>query len=195
MNYLAHLYLAEDSPESLVGNLLADFIRGNELSQYSDPIRKGIALHRKVDAFTDSHPVVLEGKRLVSPANRRYAGVLLDVFYDHFLARHWTDYASEPLDRFTRRIYALLEGYDGVLPESFRRMAARMAAEDWLASYAEPSGIDGTLKRIAARLPRETGLGSAVEELASHYEGFECGFRTFFPQLAAYAATLRGEPA
>src|ERR1051325_10142199 len=104
MNYLAHLFLAEDDPESLLGNLLGDFVKGAKKDDYPDSIRRGIELHRKVDRFTDAHRVVRSSLSLISPARRRFAGVLVDIFYDHLLAKDWQIYSSVPLATFSQKV-------------------------------------------------------------------------------------------
>src|SRR6476469_1163611 len=110
MNYLAHLYLADNSPESILGNLLGDFVKCQAaFNIYPIAIKKGIQLHRQVDAYTDSHAVVRESKKLISNINKRYAGIIIDVFYDHFLAKNWLTYSSIPLNEFAANVYAILQ--------------------------------------------------------------------------------------
>jgi acyl carrier protein phosphodiesterase len=183
VNYLAHLYLAGDAPEALIGNLMGDFARGSMLEGYSEGIREGIRLHRKIDAYTDTHPVVIESKRRISPANRRYAGILIDVFYDHFLARDWETYSPLPLADFTAGVYDLLRDRLDHLPEPLQRLAPRMIAEDWLTSYAELPGIEQALRRVARRLKRENQLPTATVELEAHYNALAGDFARFFPDL------------
>lgn len=186
MNYLGHLYLADGTPESLLGNLLGDFLKGVSLEQFPDPVRRGIQQHLRVDAFTDSHPLFRRSRARVQPPHRRYAGVLVDVFYDHFLARHWHEYSPVPLPTFAGEFYTVLEAHQALLPEPLRRMAPRMAAEDWLCSYARLDGIDRTLRRLSRRLSRENGLGEAIVELEREYAALETDFRGFFPDLIAH---------
>lgn len=191
MNYLAHLYLADDSPESIVGNLLGDFLKGHGTEGYCDEIKKGIRLHKNVDTYTDSHPIVRESKRLISPVNRRYAGILIDVFYDHFLAKNWLTYSSVSLHGFTVKVYDILQSYQAILPDSLKRGLPHIIKRNLLMSYAEISGISFALQRISLRLKRENNLGRAVEELTTNYECFELNFDLFFPELIDYVKTLR----
>src|SRR6476661_6124760 len=118
MNYLAHLFLSEGTPESLIGNLLGDFVKGTPVNLYPEEIRKGIDLHRKVDSYTDSHAIVRSSKSLVCADRRRFAGVLIDVFYDHFLAKNWLEYSEIPLRDFSRHVYKILQDNRDILPES-----------------------------------------------------------------------------
>ena len=191
MNYLAHLYLADDSPESILGNLLGDFLKGQGTEGYSDEIKKGIRLHKNVDIYTDLHPVVRESKRLISPVNRRYAGILIDVFYDHFLAKNWLTYSSVSLPEFTVKVYDILQSYQGILPNSLKRGLPHIIQGNLLMSYADISGISFAVKRLSLRLKRENNLGVAIEELTANYECFEFNFSRFFPELIDYVKTLR----
>lgn len=191
MNYLAHLYLADDSPESILGNLLGDFIKGQGTEGYCDEIRKGIRLHKNVDTYTDSHPIVRESKRLISPLNRRYAGILIDVFYDHFLAKNWLSYSSVSLQEFTVKVYDILQSYQAILPDSLKRGLPHIITRNLLMSYADISGISIALHRLSLRLKRENNLGRAIEDLTANYEGFEVKFNLFFPELIDYVKTLR----
>lgn len=191
MNYLAHLYLADDSPESIVGNLLGDFLKGHGTENYCDEIKKGIRLHKKVDTYTDLHPIVRESKRLISPVNRRYAGILVDVFYDHFLAKNWLKYSSVSLHSFTVKVYDILQSYQAILPDSLKRGLPHIIKRNLLMSYAEVSGISFALQRLSLRLKRENNLGRAVEELTANYECLEFNFGLFFPELIDYVKTLR----
>ena len=109
MNYLAHLYLSEPNEEAWLGSLLGDFVKGPLDGRYNDDITRAIALHRKIDSFTDAHPVVLQSKSRVSAGRRRYAGIMIDMFYDHFLAKYWHEFQDEPLGEFSARIYAILD--------------------------------------------------------------------------------------
>ena len=186
MNYLAHLYLAEDSPESLLGNLLGDFVKGRDIELYSDEIKKGIKFHRNVDLYTDSHPIFRDSKRLISPVNRRYAGLLIDVFYDHFLAKNWLDFSLVNLKEFVLKVYGVLQAYEAILPEKLKGLLPHIIQRNLLMSYAEISGIDAALKRLSLRVKRENNIGIASEELINNYRQLELNFNKFFPELIDY---------
>lgn len=183
MNYLAHLYLADNTPQSLLGNLLGDFLKGARVEDFPLEIQAGIRRHFQVDVFTDAHPVPLESRRRIAPPQRRFGGVLVDVFYDHFLARHWREFSPEPLDAFTARTYAALGSQEALLPERLRHALPRMREEDWLGSYREVDGVRNTLRGLARRLRREHDLAAGAEELVRHYAELEADFRLFFPDL------------
>lgn len=191
MNYLAHLRLSPPEPDWWVGSLLADFSRGVDLTAFSPAVRKAVTLHFRLDAFTDAHPVVRESKARIRPPHRRYAGVLVDVFYDHFLARLWEDYSEVPLATFASRVYAALAEREALLPERMRRACAAMISDDWLRSYCEVSGIDAALRRMSRRLTRENHLDTGAEALRAEYEALEDDFRRFFPEALRCAADLR----
>jgi len=191
MNYLAHLYLAGDSQESILGNFLGDFVKGSAIHCYSQGIQQGIKQHRKIDAFTDSHPVFIDSKRLISQSNRRYAGILVDIFYDHFLATQWETYSAIPLNKFTIEFYKLLEDSENILPESLKRVLPRLKHENWLMSYGDVQGINQTFHRLALRIKRENNVKDAVKDLTYNYQYFKSNFKEFFFDLMAYNQTLK----
>ena len=187
MNYLAHLYLSEPTEEAWLGSLLGDFVKGPLDGRYGADITRAIALHRKIDSFTDAHPVVLQSKSRISPARRRYAGIMIDMFYDHFLAKYWHEFQDEPLGEFSARIYAMLGQRHTLLPERLQQMAPNMAQWNWLASYADVGSIHTALDRIGRRLKRENRLLNSADELVEHYGEFESDFRAFIPQVRQFA--------
>jgi acyl carrier protein phosphodiesterase len=190
MNYLAHTLLSRHSPEAILGSLLGDFVKANADADYSDAVKEAIRTHRSIDRFTDSHATTLASRSLISPARRRFAPVMVDVFYDHFLARHWNDYCDVPLARFASTVYDVLYAYRDRLPPRMQMVAARMRMDDWLVAYADIAGMDAAINGIARRLkrfPRAAVLHGGAEELARHYETMERNFRDFFPALQRHA--------
>ena len=195
MNYLAHTYLAGDSEESVVGNMLGDFVKGRIGSEFPPGIADGIRAHRKIDAYTDSHERVLGCKRLVSPERRRFSGIIVDLAFDHLLAVNWRDYSELPLGEFIERTYGILGRNSYLMPQRPRQVLQVMIEEDWLGSYRELEGIGLALDRIAIRLKRKFGrensLPGAAEEIARNYGALEDNFRVFFPELISFARDLR----
>ena len=187
MNYLAHLYLSEPSEDAWLGSLLGDFVKGPMDGRYSADITRGIVLHRKIDTFTDAHPVVLQSKSRISTQRRRYAGIMIDMFYDHFLAKYWHEFHAQPLGAFTARIYAILERRHAILPERLQQMAPKMAQWHWLESYADTGSIRTALDRLGQRLTRENRLLDSADELTEHYARLETDFREFLPQVREFA--------
>ncbi|MDJ0741588.1 MAG: ACP phosphodiesterase [Gammaproteobacteria bacterium] len=186
MNYLAHLLLSDPDPESLVGSLMGDFVKGRVDAALPPALRRAIILHRRIDSYTDAHAGVRRSRCRVSPAYRRYAGILVDLFYDHVLARRWSDYADVPLEVFARRVHAALRRHHADLPARMQHSMAYLVGNDLLLSYRGVAGIGRALHGIERRLKRPSGLGAAVAELQRDYAGFADDFALFFPQLQAY---------
>ena len=186
MNYLAHLYLAGPEPDALLGSLMGDFVKG-PVRGYPPAIEQALILHRRIDSFTDMHPRVKESRARISLARRRFAGIMLDVFYDHYLACNWADYSSEPLHDFTRRIYDLLRAQHARLPWRLQAIAPRMAETDWLGSYRHVEAVHLALDRMSRRLKRQNRLAGAGVELEANYAALEKDFRVFFPDVVRFA--------
>lgn len=188
MNFLAHLFLGPKDPEQALGSLLGDFVRG-PVARLDLPqgVREGIWLHRRIDSFTDAHPLVLRSRERVSPLRRRYAGIMIDMFYDHLLARHWSAFSDQPLELFTRDIYAVLLEQQAVIPERAWLTIRRMAEQDWLSSYARLTSLHQALDNISLRLKRSNPLPGSAIELERDYAGFEADFLAYMPQVMAYA--------
>jgi acyl carrier protein phosphodiesterase len=187
VNFLAHAFLARHDVDVMLGSLMGDFVKGPLAQQYPSAIRHGLVLHRRIDTFTDAHEIVARSRARIGPQRRRYAGILIDLFYDHFLALHWDDYSSEALDAFTGTVYRTLLARIPELPERLQRIAPNMARTDWLGSYRETQAIGYALERIGTRLSRGNALLGSQEELDANYAGFEADFRAFFPEVMAFA--------
>jgi acyl carrier protein phosphodiesterase len=190
MNYLAHLHLGGDQPAQLLGSLYGDFVKGWLSGQWPPEIEAAIRLHRRIDAFTDSHPLLAESRARFPQARRRYAGILLDVFFDHCLARHWHDYAAEPLAQFSGRVYQVLL-QEPQLPGRLALIAPRMAAQDWLGSYGEFAVLQQVLVGMQRRLSHPERLDGALDELERLYDPLLADFREFYPQLQTFAEQQR----
>jgi len=187
MNFLAHAFLARDDADLMLGSLMGDFVKGPLDDRYGPAITRGLILHRSVDTYTDSHALVARSRARVGPARRRYAGILVDLFYDHYLARNWSEYTTVPLDRFTDSVYANLLTRSHLLPERPQRIAPHMARTDWLGSYRDTAAVGEALDRIGSRLKRGNGLLGSVEDLVENYAGLEQDFRAFFPEAMRFA--------
>lgn len=186
MNYLAHLYLAGSDPESVLGSLMGDFVKGRVDPARSPALRHAIMQHRRIDSFTDSHPLVKRSKQRISPDFRRYAGILVDVFYDHFLAAEWRCYAEEPLEEFARHVYEQVSRNIQTLPPRMQISMRYMVANDLLSTYRTVDGIGRALRGIETRLRRPSHLGEAATELESAYLALRDDFTDFFPQLIRF---------
>ncbi|KJK04398.1 MULTISPECIES: ACP phosphodiesterase [Pseudomonas] len=186
MNYLAHLHLGGQQPEQLLGSLYGDFVKGPLGGRYPLALEAAIRLHRQIDVFTDSHPLVLQSLGRFPKARRRYAGIILDVFFDHCLALHWQDYADQPLAQFTGRVYQVLAAQEA-LPGRLAQIAPYMAADDWLGAYREFAVLDQVFRGIARRLSRPEGMDGALELVDALYAPLLEDFRAFYPELQAFA--------
>ena len=190
MNYTAHLFLAEPTDEHRVGSLLADFTVGPLkilCKRYSADIVSGIAHHRTVDRFTDTHETVLSAVDALAPDFGLYASIVTDVAFDHFLLKHWRRYTDESADRFLDGVYRSLAAVSGDFPERFVQVVDGLVERRWLASYIDLESTAYALKRIGMRFSRPTPLADALPGLRRSYPTLERTFLTFFPDLLTYA--------
>ncbi|ALS97616.1 ACP phosphodiesterase [Lacimicrobium alkaliphilum] len=183
MNYLAHLFLARPNPPSRMGNLLGDFCKGVDLSCYPQPVLEGLENHRLVDRFTDSHPLVKRAKRRFSPERRRFAGIAMDVLFDHFLLRHWQNYSDLEPQRFFQLTYSHLDQALPDMPPRMQKVVASMLEHNWLLQYQTLDGVGYALDRIAGRIRFANRFWGSIEEIEAHYAEFEQCFEHFFPAL------------
>lgn len=190
MNFLAHIFLSGDQPKRMVGNFIGDFVKGkNALKDFDSEILEGIELHRTIDAFTDSHPIVSQSKNRLRPKYRHYSGVIVDVFYDHYLAAEWSSFHSSPLETFADASYRILENHHEILPEGVRRMLPYMVRGNWLLNYAKVEGVDRALTGMARRTPYVSKMDEARNDLITHYDEFKNEFLEFFPHLVQHCKT------
>ncbi|MBL7844908.1 MAG: DUF479 domain-containing protein [Cyclobacteriaceae bacterium] len=188
MNFLAHISLSGDNPKIMVGNFIGDFVKGrNLLEQFEPEIARGIALHRAIDEFTDSHPIVTVSKNRLRPTYRHYSAVIVDMFYDHLLAKNWEQYYTDFLPDFAERSYHTLEKFHHILPEGVKFMLPYMTKGNWLVNYARMEGIERALTGMARRSKHESKMELAVEDLKKNYADFTQEFSIFYPQLQAFS--------
>ena len=194
MNYLAHAYLAETNDRFQIGNLIADFVKGSAAKSYDGKIAAGIIFHRRVDTFADGHDMTIASRRLFAPERRRTAGVVLDICYDHFLAKNWHRYADIELAEFVGRVYDLLQSHLDQLPERFRQVFPRMIEQNWLASYGSLEGVEVALARMSRRLSGNIRLDDAMVDISANYGALEGNFSAFFPDLIEFARNYLQDP-
>ncbi len=187
MNFLAHIYLSGDDELITLGNFMADGIKGKQYKKYSPQLKKGILLHRSIDTFTDAHPIVKQSTRRLHAKYSHYSGVIVDILYDHFLAKNWQNYSKVPLEKFVSDFYDSLDRHYDVLTNSIQHMIPHMIADNWLLSYAEVSGIATVLYNMNRRTRNRSRMDRAVEDLKLHYVDFETEFTLFFKELRAFA--------
>lgn len=193
MNFLAHAYLSGNDENIIVGNFIADHVKGKAIEKYPDGIRKGIELHRRIDAFTDTHPTVKKSKARLRHRYGKYSGVIVDMYFDHFLAKNWKDYSDQPLKQFTSGIYKVMMRHFLILPPKTRRILPFMMADDWMAGYAYIEGLNLALTGMSRRTNFDSGMEHAVEALKADYENFLIEFRMFFEELKSDVASFFSE--
>jgi len=184
MNFLAHLYLSGDNPKVKVGNFIGDFIKGkNLIERFDKDIAKGIALHREIDWFTDKHSVVKQSKDRLRPKYRHYSGVIVDIFYDHFLAKNWDKYSESLLPDYAEECYSIIQQHEATLPEEVKYMMPYMINGNWLVNYSKLEGIQKALSGMARRTRFESKMEESVADLRENYDDFKNEFEIFFPDL------------
>jgi acyl carrier protein phosphodiesterase len=187
MNWLAHILLSEPNVENRLGNLLGDLVKGKDLDGLSSNLRQGVSRHYAIDKFTDSHPIVKISKKRIDKDYTKFAGILIDVFYDHLLAKNWTTYSDIIFADFTKEIYESFQKYSGEIPPSARQIIGYMVNGDWLNSYQHLSGVENALNRIDYRIRARMGdrikLVDAMPILDREYIALERDFHSFFPEL------------
>ena len=194
MNYLAHILLAPDDSEAQLGALLGDFVKVPSVETYGPTMNREILLHRKIDSFTDSHALVLAQKALFRRETRRFAGILLDVYYDHLLARDWANFCARPLHEFVQRFYAGAANFRAVFPHDFSYAFDRMVADNWLESYREFAGVEQALRRIGKRVPKFAGpLSEGLVDLSTNERDISRTFPEFFASLMRFAGEKRSD--
>ncbi len=225
MNFLAHLYLADPTPASMIGNLLPDLVPGPLNRGVQAQLRTGVDSrlhtvghrgehrggspgldpgvlagainHKRVDAFTDTHPVFARSRARLRPRHGRYSAILTDMFYDHVLAKHWNRYHDQPLDEFIDRAYTAMSEHTHLMPEPMAAITGRMIEQDWLRSYSTADGMRRILTmmsvRFSERLARSVELEHAVEDLQRHGDDFTDDFHEFFPELTDYVRRVKSQ--
>ena len=187
MNFLAHLYLSEQNTNILIGNFIADHIPGNQFSHFHPEIQQGIKLHRAIDTFTDSHPIVRQSKRRLHNRYKHYKGVIIDIFYDHYLAKNWERYSEIPLDVYVQSVYNLLEKESAILPEKTKHLLPYMIQFDWLYNYQFTEGIEQVLNGMNRRTKGISQMNLATKDLIEHGIEFEKDFQLFFEDLRIFS--------
>jgi len=191
MNFLAHLHLSGDRPLVIVGNFMADAVKGRDLERFPEEVRQGIRLHRAIDHYTDNHPLPRAGRERVRAQAGRYSGVVMDLFYDHLLAAHWKEVRTEPLNAFAVRMYAILSEQASLMEGRPARMLPHMISGDWLSGYATLEGIGDALRGLSRRAPQGHVMAGAEAVLKEHYAIYHEEFLRFLRDVERETAPLR----
>ena len=186
MNYLAHIYLSGESEEIKVGNFIGDFVKGNQHQQFPQQVAFGILLHRRIDSFTDHHPAVIQCIQLLRPGYGKYAGIVTDVFFDHFLAFNWQDYSLDTLPQFTKNAHAIFLSNFGLLPLRVKQVLPFLIYHKRLESYANQENMLTVLEIMSRHTSLPANAQWAMQILIQEYKQFEALFRSFFPELIDY---------
>lgn len=186
MNFLAHAYLSGEDPLIRIGNFMGDFVKGNNYLQYPEQVQKGILMHRSIDAFTDHHPIVLHGKSRFDAGYHRYSGVLMDLLYDHFLAKDWYNFHSLPLHDYVNNLNNALLNHFEIYPERLKSYLPTFMKHRWIERYVGLEGLRDVCDVMSqtTSLPAETDF--AMEVIVENYETFRNEFYDFFSQIIFY---------
>lgn len=187
MNFLAHIYLSGNNDLIKIGNFMADGIRGKHYMDFPLEIQKGIILHRAIDTFTDAHPIFRESTKKLHERYHHYAGVIVDVFYDHFLAKNWKAYSDENLSEYINRFYQSLEDNKSILTQRTIQIMPYMMRQNWLLNYQTVEGIKQILTQMDFRTKNKSNMRFATEELKQFYKDFEKEFTAFFEDLRIHS--------
>lgn len=187
MNFLAHIYLSGDNELITIGNFMADGIKGKRYQNYPKDVKIGILLHRAIDTFTDAHPTVRHSTKRLHEKYGHYSGVIVDILYDHFLAKNWDAYSATPLPIFVDHFYEVLKLHYNILTPRVQKMMPYLIADNWLVSYAKIEGIQQVLNGMNMRTHNRSGMHRATEELIEFYHEFEEDFTLFFDELRLFS--------
>ena len=187
MNFLAHIYLSGDNDLIKIGNFMADGIHGKHFDTFPIAIQKGIILHRSIDTFTDAHPIFRQSTKRLHANYHHYSGIIVDIFYDHFLAKNWSNYSDERLEDYSQRFYqSLRDNYDDLTPKT-QKMMPYLIEHNWLLSYQTIEGIESVLTKMDTRMKLDSNMRFSVAELKTYYSDFESEFTAFFATLIVHS--------
>lgn len=186
MNFLAHIYLSDENDHIKIGNFIADSIKSNNYSHLPSLIQKGILLHREIDSFTDANKIVKVSKRRLHERYRHYDGVIIDILYDHFLAKNWVNYSIIPLKDYTEDFYEILKSNYEFLPDRTKNLMPYMIEDNWLLNYGNFQGIERVLQGMNRRTKNKSQMHLAIEDLKLHYVDLGNDFKLFFKELIQF---------
>ena len=192
MNFLAHAFLSGEDDDILIGNFIADAVKGNNLSKFREGIIKGIHLHRAIDLYTDQHPAFIQSKQRIIEQYGKFSGVVIDIYYDHFLAAGWEDHSKKDLSEFALKIYRLLLKNYALLPARSKKMLPYMIIHNWLIGYARFKDLQWVFNGMSRRSSKyDSGMENAVISLQEHYDLFKEDFNAFMPDMIEHADSIR----
>ena len=187
MNFLAHIHLSGENEFIKIGNFMADGVRGKQYENFPIDIQKGIVLHRAIDTFTDSHPIFRQSTKKLHSRYHHYAGVIVDMYYDHFLAKNWTNYNSESLTNYAANFYQSLTDNFQLLTPKTQNLLPYMVEYNWLVNYQSIPGLERILSQMDQRTKNQSLMRFATEELVAHYDEFESEFALFYKEVHQFS--------
>jgi len=189
VNFLAHIYLSGEDPEVQIGNFMADAVKGNSYKNFNPKVQTGILLHRFIDSYTDAHPVFRKSKsRLHGKQFGHYSGVIMDLFYDHFLAANWSEFHAKTLEIYVAEFYQVISQYKETTPERTQHLIPYMISQNWLLQYQSIEGLNTILGQMNLRTKGRSNMDQAAEELQKYYHLFEMEFFEFFKMIQKEAS-------
>jgi len=183
MNFLAHIYLSGNSREILIGNFIGDYVKGKKYSEYPEQVIQGIKLHRQIDSFTDNHTITRSSKKIIAEKYRLYAGIIVDIFYDHFLSANWHFYSDIPLKDYIQDRYRILDSGFSIFPAEVKNWFPYFIKSNWLEAYTNFDGLNMVFKRMSYRTSLPDHSEYAINQLKGNYRLFEENFVDFFSEL------------
>ncbi len=189
LNFLGHIYLSGATSKVMVGNFLGDFVRKSQIEDWDEELTEGFYLHHEIDRYTDTHPIVKQSKARLLPKYRHYSGVIIDIFYDHYLAKNWSRYSEADLKTYTKSTYEFLEIHKSIFPERAIKTLKYMSSMDWLYNYQYIDGIEMALKGMARRAKFDSKMDLSIHDLKQDYKLYEDEFDTFFPDIIKHLST------
>lgn len=186
MNYLAHIFLSGEDTDLIIGNFIADAVKGKDHRKFPKRIEQGILLHRSIDSFTDHHPLVFQSSHRLFPYFRHYSAVIIDVLYDHFLADNWSDYSSKNLETYAKNFYQLIDSNEEQLPQRVKNFFPYMKQYDWLVTYRELAGLEEILRQMTNRVVGDAKLNDSIPLIEKDYQQFQAEFKSFFEDIQEY---------
>lgn len=191
MNYLAHLYLSGNDQDLLLGNFIADAVKGKQYLDYSPGVSNGIVLHRSIDTFMDENPIVKQGTKRLHANYGKFSSVIIDIFYDHFLATYWKEYHTEELPNYVSGVYSELDTRKKEMPDKIQHLFHYMSTQDWLSSYARLNGIEKVLNGMSRRIRIQENFHESYRELIQYYDEYQQEFLEYFPQVIAHCEEIK----
>lgn len=193
MNFLAHIHLSGENEFIKIGNFMADGVRGKQYENFPQEIQKGILLHRAIDTFTDAHPLFRQSTKKLHSRYHHYAGVIVDMYYDHFLAKNWSDYHNESLALYSEKFYQSLLDNHSILTSKTQHLLPYMVEYNWLVNYQSVPGLEGILSQMDRRTKNQSLMRFATEELVAHYDEFEAEFSLFYKEVQLFSKNKLNE--